>query len=53
MGSVGDRYDNSMIESFFGSMQRELLEDRTWATRQELANAISEWIEAWCTPRRH
>jgi putative transposase len=54
MGSVGDCYDNSLAESFFGTLQLELLDTRTWATRQELANAIFEWIEAWYNPaRRH
>jgi putative transposase len=52
MGSIGDCYDNSMIESFFGTMQRELLDRQQWATRQHLANAIFEWIEAWYNPRR-
>ncbi|MFF5292460.1 IS3 family transposase [Paractinoplanes globisporus] len=41
-----------MIESFFGSMQLELLDRQMWATRQELANVIFEWIEAWYNPRR-
>lgn len=45
-------YDNSLMESFFGSMQIELLDRRTWTTRAELANAIFEWIEAWYNPRR-
>jgi len=49
MGSIGDCYDNSMIESFFGSMQLELLDRWQWATRQELANAIFGWIESWST----
>jgi putative transposase len=54
MGSIGDCYDNSMMESFFGTMQLELLDRCTWATRQALANAIFEWIEAWYNPtRRH
>lgn len=54
MGSIGDCYDNSMMESFFGSLQIELLDQRAWATRQELASAIFEWIEAWYNPhRRH
>ncbi len=54
MGSIGDCYDNSMMESFFGSMQIELLDQKTWATRQELAAAIFEWIEARYNPaRRH
>ena len=54
MGSIGDCYDNSMMESFFGSMQTELLDQKTWITRQELSAAIFEWIEAWYNPeRRH
>jgi putative transposase len=54
MGTVGDCYDNSMMESFWGTMQLELLDTRTWKTREELANAIFEWIECWYNPyRRH
>jgi putative transposase len=54
MGSIGDCYDNSLMESFFGTLQLELLDTRTWPTRQVLANAIFEWIEAWYNPvRRH
>jgi putative transposase len=54
MGSVGDCYDNSLVESFWGTMQLELLDSRTWKTRAELANAIFEWIECWYNPiRRH
>ncbi len=54
MGKVACAYDNSLMESFFGSMQIELLDRRTWATRADLANAIFEWIEAFSNPiRRH
>jgi len=54
MGSIGDCYDNSMMESFWGTMQLELLDSKTWETRDELANAIFEWIECWYNPeRRH
>ena len=52
MGSIGDCYDNSMMESFWGTMQLELLDSRTWKTRAELANAIFEWIECWYNPKR-
>jgi putative transposase len=52
MGSIGDCYDNSMMESFWGTMQLELLDSRTWNTRAELANAIFEWIECWYNPKR-
>ena len=54
MGTVGDCYDNAMMESFWDTMQLELLDTRTWETREELANAIFEWIECWYNPyRRH
>ena len=52
MGTVGDCYDNAMMESFWGTMQLELLDSRTWETRDELANAIFEWIECWYNPKR-
>jgi len=54
MGAVGSAYDNALMESFFGSMQIELLDRQPWRTRSELANAIFEWIEAFYNPvRRH
>jgi putative transposase len=54
MGTVGDCYDNAMMESFWGTMQLELLDSRKWETRGELAQAIFEWIECWYNPnRRH
>jgi transposase InsO family protein len=52
MGRVGSAYDNAMMESFFSTLQRELLDTRPWTTRKELASAIFEWIEAWYNPRR-
>ena len=52
MGRVASSVDNSMIESFWATMQRELLDTRRWTTRTELASAIFEWIEAWYNPRR-
>lgn len=54
MGTVGDCYDNAMMESFWGTMQLELLDSKPWKTRDELANAMFEWIEFWYNPtRRH
>jgi putative transposase len=52
MGSIGDCFDNSMVESFWGTMQLELLDSRRWKTRHELATAIFDWIESWYNPRR-
>jgi putative transposase len=54
MGSVGDCYDNSMIEAFWSRMQVELLDQRRWRTRVELANAIFEYLEIFHNrQRRH
>ena len=52
MGRVGAAADNALMESFFGTMQLELLDRKTWDTRAELASAIFEWIEGWYNPRR-
>jgi putative transposase len=52
MGTVGDCYDNAMMESFWGTMQLELLDTKAWPNREELANAIFEWIECWYNPKR-
>jgi putative transposase len=54
MGSVGDCYDNAMIEAFWSRMQVELLDRRRWRTRVELANAIFEYLEIFHNrTRRH
>jgi hypothetical protein len=51
---VGDCYDNSIMESFWGTLQLEPLDTRQWRTRDELANAIFGWIECRYNPyRRH
>lgn len=54
MGSIGDCFDNSMAESFFSSLQVELLDRHAWHTREELANAIFEYVEVFYNrTRRH
>lgn len=54
MGTIGDGYDNAVIESFWGTMQVELLNRKKWRTRIELANAIFNYIEAFYNrSRRH
>ncbi|WP_031470472.1 IS3 family transposase [Sciscionella sediminilitoris] len=54
MGSIGDCYDNAMIESFWSRMQVELLDRQRWHTRIELANAIFDYLEIWHNrQRRH
>jgi putative transposase len=52
MGAVGSAYDNSMMESFWGRMQVELLNRKKWKTRIELATAIHDYIELWHNTRR-
>ena len=41
-----------MIESFWSTLQRELLDTRDWDSPEQLGSAIFEWIEAWYNPRR-
>jgi putative transposase len=54
MGSVGDAYDNAMCESFFATLECELLARRRFATKAEARMAIFEFIEGWYNPtRRH
>ena len=54
MGSIGDCYDNAVIESFWSRMQVELLDRRRWRTRLELANAMFEYLEIFHNrQRRH
>ena len=52
MGSVGDALDNSVAESFFATLQTELLDRSAWATRTDLAHAIFAFIEGFYNPRR-
>jgi putative transposase len=54
MGTVGDAYDNAMAESFFASLECELIDRRSWKTHTEARLAIFTWIESWYNPhRRH
>jgi putative transposase len=54
MGTVGDCYDNAPMESFWGSMQIELLNRQRWITIVELSSAMADYIENFYNPaRRH
>lgn len=54
MGRVASSVDNALIESFWSTMQRELLDRSTWTSRAELSSAMFEWIEGFYNPtRRH
>jgi len=52
MGSVGDCYDNAMCESFFATLECELLDRKTFRTKAEARMAVFDFIEAWYNPRR-
>ncbi|GLY70810.1 transposase-like protein [Amycolatopsis taiwanensis] len=54
LGTVGDGYDNAMMESFWSKMQTELLDRKKWKTRTELANEIFQYLEIFHNrQRRH
>jgi len=54
MGSVGDAYDNAMCESFFATLECELLDRRTFQNQAEARIIIFEFIEGWYNShRRH
>lgn len=54
MGSAGDCYDNALCESFFATLECELLDRRRFRTQAEARIAIFEFIEGWYNPhRRH
>jgi len=52
MGSVGDAYDNAMAESFFATLECELINRRRFRTQVEARHAIFRFIESWYNPRR-
>ncbi len=54
MRSVDDAYDNAMCESFFATLERELLDRRKFQTKAEARMAVFQFIEGWYNPgRRH
>jgi putative transposase len=54
MGSVGDCYDNALCESFFATLECELIDRFTFRTRRDARLAVFRWIEAWYNlNRRH
>lgn len=53
-GSVGDCYDNALCESFFATLECELLDRRTLRSQADARAAIFRFIEGWYNPhRRH
>lgn len=54
MGSVGDCYDNAMAESFFATLECELIDRVTMRNAREAAQELFSFIEGWYNPhRRH
>jgi putative transposase len=54
MGSVGDAYDNALCESFFATLECELLDRNRFCTQAEARAAVFQFIEGWYNPhRRH
>jgi len=54
MSRKGNCWDNAVAESFFATLEVELIEDADWRTRQEARAAIFEYIEVWYNrQRRH
>ncbi len=52
MGSVGDCFDNAMCESFFATLECELLDLQSFRTQAEARLAVFEFIEGWYNPQR-
>ena len=54
MGSTGDCFDNAMAESFFASLETELIDRTSFRTRADARLAVFDYIEAFYNPhRRH
>ncbi len=52
MGSVGDAYDNAMAESFFATLECELIDRYRFRDPAEARRAVFHFIEGWYNPRR-
>jgi transposase InsO family protein len=52
MGSVGDSYDNALMENFWSTLKTELVVDNTWATQAEAENALFAYIDGFYNPTR-
>jgi putative transposase len=52
MSRTGDCWDNAVAESFFATLEWELIMQNAWQTRNEARHAIFEYIERWYNPKR-
>ena len=51
-GPAGDCYDNALCESFFATLERELIERKSYATRPEARFSVFDFVEGWYNPHR-
>ena len=51
-GSVADCYDNAMCESFFATLECELLDQKPLRSQAEARLAVFDFIEGWYNPRQ-
>jgi len=51
-GSVGDAYDNAMAESFFSTVETEVIRGRPLKSRSQARSEMFSFIEGWYNPRR-
>ncbi|MGW4371779.1 transposase [Nocardia takedensis] len=52
MGSVGDSYDNALMENFFSTLKTELVYRNCWRTRDDAENALFAYIDGWYNSQR-
>jgi putative transposase len=52
MGSRGDCFDNAVAESFFATIKKELIHQRSWPSKAELRTEVFEYIEVFFTRRQ-
>jgi putative transposase len=52
MGSRGDAYDNALCESFFASLECELLDRSSFLNRSAARVGVFDYIECWYNPHR-
>jgi len=53
MSRKGDCWDNAVAESFFATLEWELIEDADWRSRAAAAREVAEYIEIWYNRKRH
>lgn len=51
-GTVSDAYHNAMAESFFATLECELIDREIFPTREQARTKIFDYLETWYNPRR-